>query len=67
MSVGWLGEQLCGALRGERERQSIGGNTFCHIIVNRQLVVFTPPDHSDRVPLVVIQFLSRVQSLWSLA
>lgn len=43
------------------------GSTFSYVIVNCELVGFTAPDHPHRMPLIVIEFLSRIQCLWSLA
>ena len=42
-------------------------HTFSHIIVHHEFQVFTAPDHSYRMPLVVIQLLAGVQSLGALA
>lgn len=42
-------------------------HTFGYVIVHHEFKVFTTPDHSHGVPLVVIQLLASVQDLRALA
>lgn len=42
-------------------------HTFSHIIVHHEFQVFTTPDHSHGMPLIVVQLLAGVQGLGALA